>query len=267
MNGAPLTRDGEGTVSQRLIGKTALITGGAQGIGKAIAQRFVEEGARVIITDVQVDKGSAVAAELGSDALFLRHNVALEDDWVRVIREASAQFGGFDTLVNNAAVGFIGNIEHANFEQWRKTQSINADGVFLGCHHSLGVLKANAPASIVNITSAVIVKTYARYLAYAASKASLTQLSRSMALYCARSGYGIRCNMVRPGSIMTPIQEPLIAASGQSREDYIRGLCAEHPMGRIGTPEEVANAVAFLASDEASFITGAEIAVDGGLSL
>jgi len=250
-----------------LAGKTALITGGAQGIGKAIAQRFVFEGARVIVTDVQEEKGAALAAQLGSKALFLRHDVAREDDWTRVIREATAQFGGFDTLVNNAAVGFTGNIENATFDHWRKTQAINLDGVFLGCHHSMEILKVNAPASIVNITSATIVKAYSKYISYSASKAAVRQLNQSMALYCARAGYAIRCNMVRPGSIMTPIQDLVIAESGVAREAYLQSLNAEHPMGRIGRPEEVANAVVFLASDEASFITGAEIAVDGGLSL
>jgi len=254
-------------VSERVRGKTALITGGAQGIGKAIAQRFVQEGARVVITDVQVDKGAAVAAELGSDTLFLPHDVASQEDWIRVVAEVVSKFGGFDTLVNNAVVAVVGDIEHGDFEQWRKSQSVNADGVFLGCHHSLPVLRANAPASIVTITSATIIKAYSKYLAYSASKAAIRQLNQSMALYCARAGYGIRCNMVRPGSIMTPIQELVIAASGQSREAYLKGLCEEHPMGRIGTQEEVASAVLFLASDEAGFITGAEIAVDGGLSL
>lgn len=254
-------------MSQRLKGKTVLITGGAQGIGKAIAQRFIQEGARVIVTDVQSDKGAAVAAELGANALFVQHDVSREEDWTRVVRQAVSHFGGFDTLVNNAAVGFTGNIEHASFDHWRKTQAINADSVFLGCHHSLAVLKANPPASIVNITSATIVKAYSKYLAYSASKATIRQLNQSIALYCARAGYAIRCNMVRPGSIMTPIQELVIAESGTPREEYLKALCLEHPMGRIGEAEEVANAVLFLASDEASFITGAEIAVDGGLSL
>jgi NAD(P)-dependent dehydrogenase (short-subunit alcohol dehydrogenase family) len=259
--------DTGGTVSERLRGKTALITGAAQGIGKAIAHRFVQEGARVVITDVQLDKGTDVADELGSDAVFLPLDVASEADWIRVVAQVVSRFGGFDTLINNAVVAVVGDIERADFEQWRKSQSVNADGVFLGCHYSLPVLKENAPASIVTITSATIVKAYAKYLAYASSKAAVRQLNQSMAIYCARAGYGIRCNMVRPGSIMTPIQDLVIAASGQSREDYLRALCEEHPMGRIGTPEEVANAVLFLASDEASFITGAEIAVDGGLSL
>lgn len=254
-------------MSQRLVGKTALITGGAEGLGKAIAKSFVLEGARVIITDVQLDKGAAVAAELGSNALFLRHDVAREDDWVRVIREVISQFGGFDTLVNNAAVCFTGDIEHADYDHWRRIQSINADGVFLGCHHSLPVLKANAPASIVNITSAIAVKANAEMLAYSAAKAAIRQLNQSMALYCARAGYAIRCNMVRPGSIMTPLQERTIAESGRTRDDYLQAVRALHPMGRIASPEEVANAVLFLASDEASFVTGAEIAVDGGLTL
>ena len=253
-------------MSKRMAGKIALITGGAEGLGKAIAKRFALEGAAVIVTDVQVDKGRAVAAEIGGNAMFLQQDVAKEGDWIRVIREVVARFGVFDTLVNNAAVGFTGDIEHADFDNWRTIQAINADSVFLGCHHSLPVLKAHGRASITTVTSAIAVKANAEMLAYSASKAAVRQLSRSAALYCARAGYGIRCNMVRPGSIMTPMQERSVE-SGRTLDEHMRVISAFHPMGRIASPEEVANAVLFLASDEASFITGAEIAVDGGMSL
>ncbi len=233
----------------------------------AIAKRFAHEGARVVVTDLQVDKGMAVAANLGRDALFLQQDVAREGDWIRVIREVVSRLGGFDTLVNNAAVGFTGDIEHADFDNWRTIQSINADSVFLGCHHSLPVLKAHARASITTVTSAIAVKANAEMVAYSASKAAVRQLNQSMALYCARAGYAIRCNMVRPGSIMTPMQERAVVESGRTRDEHLKAITELHPMGRIASPEEVANAVLFLASDEASFITGAEIAVDGGLSL
>lgn len=236
----------------RMAGKTALVTGAAEGLGRAVASRFAAEGARLILTDIQAEKLFAVAAEIGPDAIAVKHDVASEDDWRAALDQAVSRFGGFDTLVNNAAISVKGDIEHTDFSHWEQTRSINLDGVFLGCHLSLPILKDNPPASIVNVTSALAVKAHVEMPAYSAAKAGVEQMTRSMALYCGRAGYAIRCNVVRPGSIMTPMQQRVLAA---------------HPMGRIATPDEIANAILFLASDEASFITGASIAVDGGLTL
>ena len=251
----------------RLEGKRALVTGAAEGLGLAIARRFAREGAQVILTDIQAEKGAAAAAEIGAGTIFLPLDVASEAEWRRAVDEAVSRLGGFDTLVNNAAISVRGDIEHASFEHWRQTQSINADGTFLGCSLSLPILIANGPASIVNITSSLAVKAHVEMPAYSAAKAAVEQMTRSMALYCARAGHAVRCNIVRPGSIMTPMQERVLAARGGARDDQFQKTLDAHPMGRIAQPEEVANAVLFLASDEASFITGASLAVDGGLTL
>jgi NAD(P)-dependent dehydrogenase (short-subunit alcohol dehydrogenase family) len=251
----------------RLSGKTALVTGAAEGLGEAIARRFAAEGARLILTDIQGDVGARVAADIGGDTIFLAQDVSSEPDWRRVIAEATGHFGGFDTLVNNAAISVKGDIEHADFEHWRKIQSINSDGVFLGCNLSLPTLIANGPSSIVNITSALAVKAHVEMPAYSAAKAAVEQMTRSLALYCGRSGHPVRANIVRPGSIMTPMQERVLAARGGTRDGQFQKTLDAHPMGRIASPDEVANAVLFLASDEASFITGASLAVDGGLTL
>lgn len=251
----------------RLAGKTALITGAAEGLGRAIAERFAAEGARLILTDIQSEKVAALAAELGGETIGLAHDVASSDDWQRVLAESVSRFGGFDTLVNNAAISVKGDIEHTDLAHWQQTMKVNCDGVFIGCNLAMPILIANPPASIVNITSALAVKAHVEMPAYSAAKAGVEQMTRSMALYCARSGHAVRCNIVRPGSIMTPMQERVLAARGGARDGQFQKTLDAHPMGRIALPEEVANAVLFLASDEASFITGASLAVDGGLAL
>jgi NAD(P)-dependent dehydrogenase (short-subunit alcohol dehydrogenase family) len=250
-----------------MAGKTALITGAAEGLGAAIAARFSREGARVILTDIQGEKVTEAAAALGGHAIAFQHDVASESNWRRVIDAAVAHFGGFDTLVNNAAISVKGDIEHADFVHWRQTLSINCDGVFLGCNMALPVLIANGPSSITNITSSLAIKAHVEMPAYSAAKAGVEQMTRSMALYCGRAGHPIRCNIVRPGSIMTPMQERVLAGRGGARDDQFQKTIDAHPMGRIASPDEVANAVLFLASDEASFITGASLNVDGGLTL
>ena len=251
----------------RLKGKSAIITGAAEGLGRSIAERFVEEGARVLLTDINTASGEATAHALGEAASFEPHDVRLEADWQRVIARAVALFGGFDTLVNNAAVSIKGDIEHADFAHWRHLMQTNCDSVFLGCHLALPILKNGTASSIVNVSSALATKAHVEMPAYSAAKAGMEQMTRSMALYCGRNGYPIRCNIVRPGSIMTPMQHRVLAARGGDVGDQLAATIAAHPMGRIAEPVEVANAVLFLASDEASFITGATLAVDGGLTL
>lgn len=251
----------------RLNGKTAIVTGGAEGLGRSIVERFLAEGARVLFTDINVEAGEATARELGAGVLFVPQDVRLEDDWRRVIDRAVEAFGGFDTLVNNAAISVKGDIEHADFAHWQRLLQTNCDSVFLGCHLALPILKEAAASSIVNVSSALAAKAHVEMPAYSAAKAGMEQMTRSMALYCGRNGYPVRCNIVRPGSIMTPMQHRVLAARGGDVAAQLAVTVSAHPMGRIAEPHEVANAVLFLASDEASFITGATLAVDGGLGL
>jgi len=251
----------------RMRGKTAFITGAAEGLGLAVAQRFVAEGARVILADIQADKARASAQSLGDAAMSVALDVASDANWQEAIAQAVERFGGFDTLVNNAGISIAADIEAADFDHWRRVQAINSDGVFLGCHYAMPVLRKARAASITNVTSALAERGHEKMPAYCASKAAVRHLTESIALHCARSGYDIRCNSVRPGSIQTPMQDRVITMREGSPAEEAAKTAAKHPMGRIATAEEVANAILFLSSNEASFITGADLAVDGGLSL
>lgn len=257
----------EVVLTQQLAGKVALVTGAAEGVGKAVAQRFITEGAKVVLTDVQVDKGEALAESLGENALFIKHDVTSEADWQMAVDKAVAHFGKLQILVNNAGISVAGFIDEASFDHWRQTQAVNSDSVFLGCRYAIPEMRKYPPGAIVNVTSALAVKAHAAMPAYSASKAAVRQVTKSIALRCAREGYDIRCNAVAPGSVMTPMQHRVLEARGGDKDEQLKTTIAQHPMGRIADPEEVANAVLFLASNESSFITGVEIPVDGGLTL
>ncbi len=251
----------------RLKDKTALISGAASGIGAASAKRFIEEGARVVLGDVQVEKGQALAKTLGPNALFARLDVTSEADWAAAVAASQARFGALTTFVNSAGVSIPANIEEETLEGFRRTLAINLEGVFLGCKYGVAALKDGRGGSIVNLASTLGVRAGAIFPSYASSKAGVRLLSRSVALHCAEKGYDIRCNTVLPGAIHTEMVDGYIAAgeaAGASREAVIEGFAAVHPMKRLGRPDEPAEAVVFLASDEASFTTGADLPVDGG---
>lgn len=253
----------------RVAGKTALITGAAQGLGAAIGRRLAEEGAKVALTDLNLEGAQAVAAEIaarrGAGAAFaFRHDVTDEAQWVEVLAQADAAMGGIGVLVNNAGIATLGSVEDTSPEDWRRVMAVNADSVFLGCKHALPLLRERQPASIVNISSIAGLVAGHNYAAYNASKAAVWLLSKSVALHCARRGWDIRCNSVHPAFVRTPIMDPLIAQIGM--EDAEAKLARQLPLGRLGEPDDVAHAVVYLASDESRFMTGAELKLDGGLS-
>jgi len=251
----------------RLAGKTALISGGASGIGAASAKRFVAEGANVILADIQVEKGEALARSLGEKALFVRLDVTEPADWARAVAAGKARFGPLTTVVNSAGISVPGNIEAETLEGFRRTLAINLEGAFLGCQHGVAALKGGRGGAIINVASTLGVRAGAIFPAYAASKGGVRLLTRSVALHCAEQGYDIRVNAVLPGAVHTEMVDGYIAAgiaAGGTREAVIEGFASVHPMKRLGRPEEVANAIVFLASDEASFTTGADVPVDGG---
>jgi 3(or 17)beta-hydroxysteroid dehydrogenase len=251
----------------RLSGKIALISGAASGIGAATARRFVEEGARVALGDVQLEKGEALAHELGPNAVFTPLDVTSDAHWSAAVQKAQARFGPLTTVVNSAGVSIPANIEDETLEGFRRTLAINLDGVFLGCKHAVAALKGGRGGSIVNLASTLGVRAGALFPAYAASKGGVRLLTRSVALHCAEQGYDLRCNAVLPGAIHTEMVEGYIAAgeaAGASREAVIQGFAQVHPMKRLGRPHEPAEAIVFLASDESSFTTGADLPVDGG---
>lgn len=249
----------------RLSGKVALITGGASGVGKADALLMAREGARVVITDLNEDAGRALAAEIGAEsALFVRHDIASEEDWVSAIAQAKEKFGGLDVVVNNAAILAIATIEDTTLELWQKVQRVNSDGYFLGCKHGLAALRERPKGgSIVNMSSMAGIGGQSSTAAYSASKGAVSALTRSVAAHCRAQLYPIRCNSVHPDGIMTPMVMTT-KRLGSGKPGYIREKDPKQLMARMAQPEDIANLVLFLASDESRFINGAEMRIDNG---
>lgn len=253
----------------RVLGKTALVTGGRRGLGRAIAVLLARQGARVAISDRKPDGADEVIGEIekaGGEAIFIEQDVSREDDWKRVIAEVVSRFGKLDILVNNAGVGAGKNIEDITLKDWRWVMSINLDGVFLGTKYAIKAMKQGGGGSIINMSSVEGIVGDARMVAYDASKGGLRTLTKSAALDCARRGYNIRINTVHPGFIDTSMVEGFLKAQAKDGdvEAARRELIKLHPIGHLGEPDDVAYAVLYLASDESKFATGSELVVDGG---
>lgn len=250
----------------RLDGKRALVTGGAQGLGLAFGRMFRDEGASVVLTDIQGDKVADAAGEIG--AVGLQHDVTSADDWARVVEAAASAMGGIDVLIHNAGIGSLGNIETEEFEAYRRVMAIDCDSVFLGTQAAMPHLKESGKASIVVISSVAGLMADGQYLSYNTAKAAVAMMSKSIALHCARlsakGGPLVRCNSVHPVFTRTPILDPLMARRGPEEGEAM--LTKQIPMGRLGEPEEVARMVTYLASDEASFVTGSAFTIDGGIT-
>lgn len=247
----------------RLKDKVALVTGGAQGIGKAIVRSFAAEGARVIIADIDPREGEALAAELPG-AVFRRLDVADEAQWIAVLDSVVADFGRLDVLVNNAGITGRADAkndpEHTTLADWRRVMTVNTDGVFLGCKHAIRVMRPNRTGSIINMSSRSGLVGIPHQAAYAASKAAVRNHTKTVALYCAEEGLNIRCNSVHPAAILTPMWEAMLKDEADKEK-----VAAGTPLHRFGRPDEVAAVVLLLASDEATFITGSEFNIDGGV--
>jgi NAD(P)-dependent dehydrogenase (short-subunit alcohol dehydrogenase family) len=249
----------------RVAGKVALITGGASGLGLATAKLLSGEGAKVVITDVQKDKGPRAAAEIGGDAVFLEHDVTSEARWKEIVDETMKRFGKLNVLVNSAGIAWPdGSIETVSLTDFKRMMSVNCEGTFLGCQNAIRVMKGNGqPCSIVNISSVAGLVSGWQMAAYSPSKGAVRLLTKSVALHCARSGYDIRCNSVHPAFIDTPmVQQGL--AEDKDPEKARKRLLRMVPMGKIGEPNDIGYMILYLASDESKFTTGAEMVVDGG---
>lgn len=249
----------------RVDGKVAIVTGAASGLGRASAVMLAREGARVVLTDIDAEKGAHAAAAIGGEATFMAHDVTSEDDWRRVVADTVDRFSRLDVLVNNAGVAVMKDIEHTTLEEWRAVHAVNADGPFLGCREAIAVMKRTGGGSIVNISSIAGMIGAHNLAAYCASKGSVRLLTKSVALHCARKGYDIRCNSVHPSFIDTPMVGAMIDQA-RDKDKMAQGLRQAAPLGRLGRPEDVAAMVLYLASDESAFVTGAEMVVDGGVT-
>ncbi|MDT0634527.1 glucose 1-dehydrogenase [Spectribacter hydrogenoxidans] len=248
-----------------LQGKICLVTGGLGGIGRACVEKFLAEGATVLFTDLDEAAGRAAAEELGDRAAFMVQDVTDTDAWREVFATMRERWERVDVVVNNAGIAEVANIEDVSPASWRRTLAVNLDGVFHGTQQGIAAMKAGGGGSIVNIASIEGFIGEPIVPAYNASKGGVRIFSKSAANHCARSGYNIRINCVCPGFVGTEMVSGAMAALPPDQAaDFETALMQRVPMGRLGEPTEVANAVAFLASDEASFITGADLCVDGG---
>jgi NAD(P)-dependent dehydrogenase (short-subunit alcohol dehydrogenase family) len=245
----------------RLAGKVALISGGARGQGAAEARLFVREGAAVVFGDVLDDDGKKVEAEIrgtGGRATYVHLDVTREADWRAAVATAVQSYGKLDVLVNNAGIGAAGRVEETTAEAWDRVMEVNAKGVFLGTRAAIPAMRGAGGGSIVNISSQLgLVGMDDSSPQYTASKGAVRLLTKTTALQYAREG--IRCNSVHPGPIVTPMTE-------RRRADptVYQRMLSRIPLGRYGEPDEVAQGVLYLASDESTFVTGSELVIDGG---
>lgn len=242
--------------------RTAIVTGAARGLGAAICETLAAEGARIVATDICDDEGEVLAAKLEADgfrAIYLHQDVTEEAAWDAVCDQAKAEFGTLDIVVNNAGIVITGTIEDLSFADWRRTMAVNLDAVFLGTR--AGVRHIDGGGSIINISSIEGIVGNEFVPAYNASKGGVRLLTKSAARYCAAKGNGIRINSIHPGYVGTALVE---AALPSLPADFSERTLARIPMGRFGLADEIARAVLFLASDDASYMTGSELVVDGG---
>ena len=260
----------------RVDGKIACVTGAASGIGRATALGLAREGAVVVATDLQVDKGQALAAEiagLGGRALFLAHDVTNEEDWQAVVAEIRARYGRLDILVNNAGIGLSSPVVDMSLQAWRRQMSINVDGVFLGVKHGLPLMRQGGGGSIINVSSIAGIKASPNVSGYCASKGAVRLFTKSVALECAAAKDGVRVNSLHPGIVETPIWDSLIGTSGDGSNARPRGATLDAftartvPLGRSGLPEEIVAGILWLAGDESRYVTGTELVIDGGRSI
>ncbi len=254
----------------RLEGKVALVTGAAQGIGEAIARAFAAEGAFVYVTDLDEAGARSVADDIGDKADALALDVRSPSDWNQATQRILDEHDALNIVVNNAGItglehGARHDPEHASLEHWHDVHRTNLDGLFLGCRAAIrAIRKSGSAGSIINMASRSGMVGIPRAAAYASSKAAVRNHTKTVALYCAEEGLPIRCNAISPAAILTPMWEPMLG-EGAAREAAMKAIVMDCPMKRFGRPEEVAAVAVMLAADEAAYVNGAEIAIDGGI--
>ena len=252
----------------RMSGKVALISGAAEGIGGTLARMIVAEGGSVMLGDLQLDKARALAAELGLNADAVALDVRDLSAWDAAVAATVKRFGKLTTLCNIAGISEPGNTVEVDLDSWHRHIDINLNGTFYGCRAAIPALAAaGEPATIVNVGSMLAHRASGNMAAYCASKAGVTHLTKSVALDCAARGLQIRANTVHPGAIRTPMYERYVNAGGATPEEIETVMASAHPMGRIGTPEEVAKAIIFLSCDDSSFTSGTDLNIDGASAI
>jgi len=252
----------------RVKNKIALITGASKGIGQETSRLLASEGAHVIVTDILEGEGHKLAKEIGGE--FHSLDVSSEKDWKRITDFVEKKHGRLDILFNNAGItGLNENLgpqdpENTSLDAWHQVHNINMDGVFLGCKYGIQLMKKQG-GSIINMSSRSGIVGIPGAAAYASSKAAVRNHTKTVALYCAEQGYGIRCNSLHPGAILTPLWEPMLGTDQDQRKATIDAVATGIPLGHMGKPIDVAQAVLYLGSDESAYITGIELTIDGGI--
>lgn len=255
----------------RLTGKVALVTGAARGIGLAIAKAYLSEGAVVALTDINQQLGEAETKALGENANFYALDVRQEHEWQDVTTKIVSEYGSLDIVVNNAGItGFeagaaMHDPEHVELTDWRAVHATNLEGTMLGCKYAIRAMRKHKRGAIINISSRSGLVGIPRAAAYASSKAAVRNHTKTVALYCAEEGLNIRCNSIHPAAILTPMWEPMLGDDPETRAQNMREYVKDCPMNRFGDDSEVAALAVLLASDEASYINGTELNIDGGI--
>lgn len=262
----------------RLQGKVALVTGGASGIGRACAERLARDGASVVVTDLQDDKGAETVEAIrkaGGEASYLHHDVTSEQAWIDVIADVAKTRGRLDILVNNAGIGLGGSVFEMSLADFQRQNAINIDGVFLGVKHGVPLMRMSGDGgSVINMSSVAGLKGAANLAGYCGTKGAVRLFTKAVAMECANAKDGVRLNSVHPGLIETPIWDTIVGTaepgsnSGPPRPATLDAMAeAAVPLGVKGWPDDIANGVAWLASEESRYVTGAELVIDGGLSV
>jgi len=256
--------------SQRVAGKVALITGAVGGIGEAIARRLGENGAAIVVTDIDAAGGARGVDALrraGVEATFVQHDVSSEPGWVAAMEQALAWKGKVDVLVNSAGVAsnFPKTFEEIELDEWHRVLKINLDGTFLGIKHGILAMKTRGSGSIVNIASVAGYVGTPGGASYGTSKGAIRTLTKHAASSCARQNYGIRVNSIHPSNIWTPLVARFAQSQHATVEEAKAAVAARHPFGKLGEPDDVAWLAVYLASDESKLMTGSDLIIDGGM--